>query len=138
MNTPSEPLLLDMNYSILQDRSDLAHADYHESCEDRCGEELHVNRSGTVRFYLLRKLECLRHALTKSVFCVLVCWCSGRPLSRCVLRAAPRFARFARLALLERCFSFRSSVVSSFSVLCCLLHAALVWCVPHLSAAHRT
>ena len=64
-----------------------------------------MNRSGTVRFYLLRKLECLRHAADE--ICFFVFWFVGAqagPLSRCVLRAAPRFARFAWLGALGALF----------------------------------
>ena len=33
--------------TILKDKSDIALADFHESFEDRCGEEFHVNSSET-------------------------------------------------------------------------------------------
>ena len=141
------PDLLDVSQSILKDRGvpqgwvrgslsqDLScsEAAGHVPVgvvEDRSGEGFHVNSNETRCFCQLRKLECFKHALSESLFCVFV-WCSGQRLLRCVLRAAACFALVARLALLERGIPC-SSVVSRHLSLCCLLQAALVHCVPHL------
>ena len=44
-NTTSEQHLLDMSWSILNDKSVPAHAGFGESFEDQCAEGFHVNSS---------------------------------------------------------------------------------------------
>ena len=97
-----------MSWSILNDKRVPAHAGFGESFEDQCGEGFHVNSCLDTMFLSVEEIGVFQACTVESRCCVIVWWCSGQRLLRCVLRATARVALVAQCAQFSFCFQFPS------------------------------